>query len=154
MTDSQMVRDLLHRLQAATPEERDLAAAELGDLFEADYLKQREFVKAIPLLMQAAFKELDPDAKESMFNALSSAAMDDNAKLVTWEPIAEHIKELAPNCLEHALVILSFTGDRKYRPVIEPFLRHPNQDVQRDAREALHLLDSWQTKRRTGTGTR
>jgi HEAT repeat protein len=151
MAGGKIVRELLSRLQAVDPQERDLAAAELGDLFEADYLKRQEFEKAVPIIMQAALAESDPDAKESLFDALSSAATLENAAFVNWEPIAAHIKELTPDCLEHALVILSFTGDVKYRPVIEPFLRHPSKDIRQDARDALRMLSASEAKHRTGT---
>jgi hypothetical protein len=154
MAGSRIVRDLLKRMHAADPRERDLAAAELGDLFEADYLQERDFVMAIPKLIQAALAESDPVAKESMFDALSSAATLEKAGLVTWEPIAAHIEELAPDCLEHALVILGFTGDVKYRPVIKPFLRHPDKYIQEEAREALLMLSYSKAGHGKGTGIR
>jgi hypothetical protein len=154
MASSHGIHKLLSRVSATDPRVRDLAAAEIADLLEADQLDEKEFKNAVPALIQAALSEQDPETKESLFNALSEAATATRTWPIDWGPIATSLTELKPDCLEHALVILSFSGDVKYRPVIEPFLRHPNKHVRQDARDALRMLDASKAGHRTGTGIR
>jgi HEAT repeat protein len=134
------IHELLSRVHAADPRTRDLAAAEIADLLEADQLGEKEFKEAIPELIQAAFAERDPDAKESLFNALSAAATATKTWPVDWDSIAERLTELGPDCLDHALVILGFSGDKKYSAQIKPFLSHSDKDVRDEAVEALKMI--------------
>jgi hypothetical protein len=134
------IHELLPGVHAADPRTRDLAAAEIADLLEAGQVGEKEFNSAVPTLIQAALVERDPDAKESLFNALSAAATATRTWPVDWTPIAASLADLEPDCLDHALVILGFSGDRTYRHQIEPFLKHANKAVRSEAMEALRML--------------
>ncbi len=134
------MKDFLARLHAADSRARDVAAAEIGDLLEADQLGEKDFKSAVRVLMKAALAERDPEAKESMFNALSAAATSTRSWPMNWDPIVAALPNLAPDCLEHALVIVGFSGDAKYRPRIDPFLNHPDSDVRQEALDALQML--------------
>jgi len=74
MRDSKGTRELIAKLKSGDPASRELAASELADLAEADQLRGEEYQVAVRALIDAALAEKDAVVKESMFNALSSAA--------------------------------------------------------------------------------
>jgi HEAT repeat protein len=140
MNQSLRLDGLLTRLQSEDPSARDLAAAEIGDLFEYDQLDEREFKKAVHTLIPLALTDKNANARESMFNALSEAAEATGSWRVDWQPIAAELHSLTPDCVEHALVILGFSGEARYRATIRPFLRHADERFQTAADDALKML--------------
>jgi hypothetical protein len=141
MSDKIVIGKLLVQLKSDNPHTRDIAAAELTDLIEADYLNKREFKQVVQTLLQSALTETDWSAQESMFNALSSASEAPAAETVNWDPIASSLDRLNPACLEHAFVILGFSGNPKYRTKIKHYLTHPDETIRLQASEALEELN-------------
>jgi hypothetical protein len=149
MKTTSRLNDLLARLKSEQASVRDLAAAEIGDLFEYDQLDEREFKKAVHTLVPLALAETDPNAKESMFNALSEAGTATRRWPIDWHPLALQMASLTPDCLIHVLVILGFSGETAYRAMIEPFLRHPDETVRTETQETLKMLAPTTAKSRT-----
>jgi hypothetical protein len=142
MLGTKRLDELVARLKSGSPASRDLAASEIADCLEADQLQEKELKTAVRSLIDAALAEKDPVVKESMFNALSSA----EASRINWDPIAASLKDLDATCLEHALVILGFSGNQRYRPAVERYLRNPDETIRVTASEALALLDAGQKR--------
>ncbi len=140
MSDRKRASALVAGLQSKDARARDLAAARLGDWLETGSPDARQLRAAAEALLAGALAEPDAIAKESMFNALSSAAASPKARGIDWSPLAEALGTLAPDELEHALVVLGFSGDARYRPRVAPFLRHPDADVRAGAADALRVL--------------
>lgn len=141
MSGRKELSGLLARLRSDDAHSRDLAAAYLGDWLETNPSDGRKFQSVVHALIQAALAESDPVAKESMFNTLSTAAVAPNAREIDWQPLVASLNELTSDCLEHALVILGFSGKSEYRTQVEPFRRHSEEDVRQAAIEALQMLD-------------
>src|SRR5205823_2354491 len=131
---------VLAKLSLPRPASRDRAAAEIADLLDADALDGAQVETAARSLMEAALREAEPAARESMFNALSSASMAPSGDRVNWDPVASSLDGLRDGCLEHALVILGFSRNAQYRPKIEQYLRHKDETIRTTAAEALTVL--------------
>ena len=142
MTVSQEIDKRLARLKSADPKTRDLAAAEIGDYLEADRLSPPCLQRAVHTLMTFAFRESDETARESIFNALSIASECSDTSGIDWGPIAARLDELPVDCLEHALVILGFSGNPKYRTKIRSFLSHPDESIRATAADSMAMLAS------------
>ena len=134
------LKKLLNGLRSQTVAERDLAAAELGDFLEADYVGDGDFPTTIHALLKGALAEKDETAKESMFNALSIAAALPRAVHWDWSPVVAALPNLAPDCLEHALYLLGYSGNGAYRRFVEPYRTHRDADVRTAAKEPLRLF--------------
>jgi hypothetical protein len=136
------LKKLLGGLRSKTAAGRDLAAAELGDYLGADYIGDGDFPTSMHALLTAALAEKNETAKESMFNALSIAAELPRAAHWDWSPIVAELPNLAPDCLEHALYLLGYSGNVAYRPFVEPYRTHRDADVRTAAKEALRMLSA------------
>jgi HEAT repeat protein len=140
MSRSSLLEELQDRLQSGDAHVRDLAAAELTDHLEAHQFNGTDEARLIRLLIKAALAESNPATRESIFNALSSAALEYPTARVDWDPIADHLDDLDQDCLEHAFVIFGAVGNPKFIPAVERFLQHPDPRVREDAIDALTNL--------------
>lgn len=131
--------DLLH---SDDPHVRDLAAAEIADYLQADLVPSVSLGKISRTLLAAALTETDETSRESLFNALSTAAEVSDTSDFDWAPLAERLDDLSVDCLEHALVILGFSGNRRYRAQVEKYLSHPFEGIRAAAADALAMLDA------------
>ena len=137
MSNPNRIFTILSELRSNVALVRDQAASEAADYFEAGQLSENQYRTLVYELLTIAASEADRDAKDSIFNALSSASMSAMAQAINWDPIALVVDDLDVNCLEHALVILGFSRQSKYRKTIERFVRHPDRDIGVAATEAL-----------------
>jgi hypothetical protein len=142
------LRKLVTRLANEDPQVRDLAASEIGDLLEADVVHPPEFRWLMPILIDRAVAEKDLTVKESLLFALASASAEKLSGNVNLDPIAADIHQFDVACLDHALDILGFSGNARYRKVIKAFLTHPDESVRRAATDALEVLDAIGRQRR------
>src|SRR5262249_14962287 len=108
---------------------------------EGKQFTPEELQTIVPALMEAADGETDAVARESIFNALSSASMAYPGAEIDWSPIADSLAGLTPDCLEHALLALGFSGHSIYRARIEPYLNPPKKTIRETAAEALSPLE-------------
>jgi hypothetical protein len=134
------LKKLLDGLRSGAAAERDLAAAELGDFLEADSIGDGDFLTTMHALLKGALAEKDATAKESMFNSLSLAAVSPRAVHWDWSPVVAELPNLPPDCLEHALYLLAYSGNVAYRQFVEPYRTHRDADVRTAAEEALRML--------------
>lgn len=140
-TTSQEIGTRLPLLKSDNAETRNLAAAEIGDYLEADHLDKDSLAVVLRPLMAFALAETDEAVKETLFRALSTAAEVGDVPGIDWSPIAARLDELPADCLEHALGLLGFSGNPKYRNEIKRFSNHPDEDVRRTAADALAVLE-------------
>ena len=137
MSNPNRIFAILSELRSDVATVRDQAASEAADYFEAGQLSENQYRTLVHELLKVAADESNRVAKESIFNALSSASMSGMAQAINWDPIANRMDELDLNCLEHALVILGFSKRAKYRKTIERFVQHSDRDISTAATEAL-----------------
>jgi hypothetical protein len=137
---------MLARFGSLDAHERDLAAAELTDLIQTNYLTKAELKRVAKRLLQSASTECDPSAKESAFNGLSEASMVGGSQAVDAAAVAQMIDDLPTDCLEHALVILGFSGEPKYQSKVRAYMTHGDEDIRETARASLAQIEHEEKK--------
>lgn len=78
----------------------------------------------------------DQGAGESALNSISEAFDHYRLPLTLAEPLAAAMPTMERQLLVHTLYILGATHDPQGRPLIEPFLNHPDPEVREEARFA------------------
>ncbi|WP_369258831.1 HEAT repeat domain-containing protein [Streptomyces sp. R35] len=88
--------------------------------------------------VEPAFQGIEPETKvrESALNSISEDFNHHRLPLDLGEPLATAMPTMEHELLEYALYVLGATHDRRARPLIEPFLHHPDPRVREDARLA------------------
>jgi hypothetical protein len=136
------IDDRLARLDSSDARERDLAAAELGDILEADVLTLPQLKKAVRKLLAVAGRETDAATRESIYHALGEADRTKGADRLNWDPVAEAVDTLPLDCLEYALSLLGFSGKAEYEAKVRRFVTHPDEGVRDTALDSLAQIEA------------
>lgn len=133
------MKDMFTALDALTdrdPNRRDLAAAVLGDLLRGAALDTDTACLVVGRLVSLAVTEPETKVRESALNSISEAFNHHRLPLDLVEPLVTAMPTMEHELLEYALYVLGATHDPRARPLIEPFLHHPDPQVREDARLA------------------
>lgn len=133
------MKDIFAALDALTDRDlnrRDVAAAVLGDLLRGTALDTDTACLVVGRLVSLAVNEPETKVRESALNSISEAFNHHRLPLDLVEPLATAMPTMEHELLEYALYVLGATHDPRARPLIEPFLHHPDPRVREDARLA------------------
>ncbi|MCX4825544.1 hypothetical protein OG883_37985 [Streptomyces sp. NBC_01142] len=120
--------------------QRDFCADDLGDLLDSAYLSQADAERVVGWLVERAVSDVDYAVRESALHAVSNAGVRYKLPYSSVEPLAAGIDAFEPLLLEYVLFSLSATHDPAARPIIEPFLGHPDAAVREEAALAMAEL--------------
>ncbi|MBB4987380.1 hypothetical protein [Streptomyces nymphaeiformis] len=137
------MNDMFAALEALTdrdPEHRDVAADVLGDLLRAAALDADSARLVVGRLVSVAVNEPVTKVRESALNSTSEAFDHYRLPLALVEPLTAAMPTMERQLLVHTLYILGATHDPQARPLIEPFLHHPDPEVREEARLAAAEL--------------
>ncbi|WP_208036962.1 hypothetical protein [Streptomyces cyanogenus] len=126
----------LDELTDRDPNRRDVAAAVLGDLLRGTALDTDTACLVVGRLVSLAVNEPETKVRESALNSISEAFNHHRLPLHLVELLATAMPTMEHELLEYALYVLGATHDPRARPLIEPFLHHPDPQVREDARLA------------------
>jgi len=118
------------------PDQRDVAAAVLGDLLRGTALDADTARLVVGRLVRLAINDLVTKVRESALNSISEAFNYHSLPLDLVEPLAPAMQTMAGELLAHTVYIFGATHDPRSWPLIEPFLHHPDADVREEARRA------------------
>ncbi|WP_236056032.1 MULTISPECIES: hypothetical protein [Streptomyces] len=126
----------LETLTDRDPDQRDIAAAVLGDLLRGTALDADSARRVVGCLISLAINEPVTKVRESALNSISEAFSYHSLPLDLVEPLAPALPTMTGELLAHAVYIFGATRDPQARPLIESFLHHPDADVREEARRA------------------
>jgi hypothetical protein len=99
-------------------------------------------IQGITLVIQAACIEKDKKLRDAILTLIASAiTYNDIVEDLNWDPIVDHLSNFNEYDLNYIIDFLGSSRKKKYRPLIETYLQHPNKDVVRFTREALQEMD-------------
>jgi HEAT repeat protein len=133
------MKDMFSAMEALTSrdaDQRDVAAAELGDLLRGNALDADAVRLVVGRLVSLVVNEPVAKVRESALNSISEAFDLHSLPLDVVEPLTAAMPTMVRELLEHALYILGATHAQQARPLIESFLHHPDPAVREEARRA------------------
>ncbi|PGH45901.1 hypothetical protein COO58_16880 [Micromonospora sp. WMMA1996] len=84
--------------------------------------------------------EADERVRESALNACADAATAYMLPLALFRPLTPLLPNLSAELTGYVLLILGLTHDPAARPIITPYLNHPEASVRLEASDALTEL--------------
>ncbi|MFF9373821.1 hypothetical protein ACF1BB_04615 [Streptomyces griseoluteus] len=126
----------LEALTDRDPNRRDVAAEVLGDLLRGTALDADSTRLVVGRLVSLAVNEPVTKVRESALNSISEAFNHHSLPLSLVQPLAAAMPMMEPELLAHAIYIFGATYDPQARPLIEPFLNHPDTDMREEAERA------------------
>ncbi|WP_433389168.1 HEAT repeat domain-containing protein [Micromonospora sp. KLBMP9576] len=137
-------RDALTRalalLSEPDPRVREHGAAEVGDCFRRYAGNQDNTEVAVTRLVALTVAETDERMRSSALSACADAATAYVLPLALFEPLMPLLPDLSAELTEYVLLILGLTHDPAARPIITPYLNHPEASVRLEASDALTEL--------------
>ncbi|MFF2619478.1 hypothetical protein [Kitasatospora sp. NPDC058046] len=133
------MNDVFEALKALTdrdPGRRDVAADVLGDLLRGAALDADSARLVVEHLVSMAVNEPVTKVRESALNSISEAFDHYRVPPALVEPLAAAMPTMERQLLVHTLYILGATHALQARPLIEPYLPHPDPEVREEARLA------------------
>lgn len=137
------MNDMFEALEALTdrdPDRRDVAADVLGELLRGAALDVDSARLVVGRLVSVAVNEPVTKVRESALNSTSEAFDRYRLPLALVEPLTAAMPTMERQLLVHTLYIFGATRDPQARPLIEPFLQHPDPEVREEARLAAAEL--------------
>ncbi|NUT96200.1 MAG: hypothetical protein HOY78_29655 [Saccharothrix sp.] len=121
-------------LGSAEPRDREVAAAELGDLLRGGGLDAATTERAVARLVEVAVEDSDRDVVEEALHAIGEVH---EVPLRLVLPLTRRMPGWDEHLLDHALAILACTHDPAAKALVEAYADHPHPGVRRSAAEAL-----------------
>ncbi|WP_317448066.1 HEAT repeat domain-containing protein [Streptomyces collinus] len=126
----------LEALTDRDPNRRDVAAELLGDLLRGIALNADSTRLVVGRLVSLAVNEPVTKVRESALNSISEAFNHHSLPLSLVQTLAAAMPTMEPEVLAHAIYIFGATHDPQARPLIEPFVNHPDTDVREEVERA------------------
>lgn len=119
----------------------------LSDVFEFDkWLKEKDIVEGVKILLFCALREKDQDVKKAFFRTIHNAVVyhqkEDIGKRVNWDGLIDSLSTLNKCQLEYALNILSLSGQGRYVPMLEEYAQHIDPEIGERAGSAIREIKS------------
>ncbi|TBL71231.1 hypothetical protein [Paenibacillus thalictri] len=126
---------------------------EIADILEYGKVNKEMVKVLIYEMMEHARREQDGAIKESLFNAMSLAAVHQNiGEDIEWDPLLNDLETVNVTYLEDIILCLGFSRKAKYLSVIKTYLSHPKQQIVQCAEEAIEEINYKMNKVNTQKG--
>jgi hypothetical protein len=103
---------------------------------------QEELIQGITFIVHAACAEKDMHMRDSMLTLIASAiTYNDIVEDLNWNPLVNNLSNFNESDLNYIVDFLDSSRKKKYRPLLETYLQHPNKDVVRFTKGALQDMD-------------
>ncbi|WP_157779061.1 HEAT repeat domain-containing protein [Micromonospora sp. WMMA2032] len=141
-TGREALRRALALLTDLDPRVREHGADEVGDCLRRCAGDQDDTEVATARLVALTVAETDERVRESALNACAHAATTYVIPLAVFQPLAPLLPNLSAELTGYVLLILGLTHDPAARPIITPYLNHPEASVRLEASDALTELSA------------
>ncbi|MBM7436865.1 hypothetical protein [Streptomyces sp. HB132] len=129
--------DVIEALTDHDPRRRDLAAETLDDVLRGSALDTDTARLLVGHLVRLAVEDPVTGVRESALNAIGGALRHHRLPFGLVGPLGPAMRTMTPELLLHSLFVLGATHDERARPLLEPFLRHPDPEVRAETRLAM-----------------
>jgi hypothetical protein len=136
-----IIQQLLKELETGQQDVKLSCLLGIGDYLEHPYPHEEGFVEVVQQLIVLLTKEKDPKVRRQFVRNIEKAYMYNiSLETISFEPLISILDSADPFFIRCILYLLSMTYNRKYIPLIEKYLGHPDEEVRK---EAQYILDTW-----------
>jgi hypothetical protein len=136
-----IIQQILKELETGQQDEKLSCLLDIGDYLEHPYPHEEGYVETVQQLVILLSKENDPEVRKGLVRNIERAYMYKiNLEQISFEPLIHILYSADAFLIRSVLYLLSMTYNRKYIPLIEKYLGHPDEEVRK---EAQYILDTW-----------
>ncbi|MGG4552397.1 hypothetical protein [Paenibacillus humicus] len=137
-----LVEKLNNIFTLGTELEQENEISEIGDIFEYSSVEKDEAIEVVNSMLSLAVQDIGSSVRESLLNAVNNALVYQNVGTeVSFDILLPYLSDFSETHLSYVLSFLGFSGDQKYRPLLEKHLIYNNEEIKEAAQEALCEID-------------
>lgn len=122
--------------------EQEAKIGEIGDILEYGSIEKNEIIEAVNLMLSYVVQDMGSSVKENLLNAVNNALVYQNVGTeVSFDILLPYLSDFSEEHLAYVLSFLGFSGKQEYRPVLEKYLIHKDDEIKDAAQEALCEID-------------
>ncbi|WP_322925073.1 hypothetical protein [Paenibacillus campi] len=123
--------------------EREHAIGEIGDIFEFGDVEKEEVIEVVNSMLTFITQDISDSLKESILNAINNALVYKNVGVeISFDMLIPYLTDLNKAHLSYVLTFFGFSGDAKYKPLLEKYSICNDAEIREAAQEALYEIDS------------
>lgn len=134
------VYDILNGIEYGSFESKMSCLNQLDDLVEFKQLSIDDLEECATKLVDIVLYETDPQLTRQVFRAIENIFLANASINVSLESLIELFTE-DETILANTLILIPFTGQKKYIELVKTYLNHSNELVSKNANYALKYLD-------------
>lgn len=136
-----VIQHLLKEMETGEPDMKPGYLLDIGDYIEHPYPHEDSYPETVQQLVILLSKETEPEVRRQLVKVIERAySYPVSLSGINFEPLISKLETADPILIQSVLYLLSLTYDRKYIPVIERYINHPQEEVKQ---EALYILANW-----------
>ena len=136
-----IIQQLLQEVETGQQDTKLSHLTDIGDYIEHPYPYEDGYAEVVQQLIVLLSKETNHEVRKLLVRNIERAYLYRiNLSGINFEPLTGILDSADAYFIRCVLYLLSMTYNRKYIPIIEKYLKHPDEEV---AKEAQYILDTW-----------
>ena len=136
-----VIQQLLKQVETGGQEEKLSCLLGIGDYLEHPHPHEDGYIETVQQLINLLNRENDAQVRKLFFRNISIAYMYSiDLSEVTFDPLINGLDKKDPVFISNVLYLLSMTYKAKYKEVISKYISHPDEQVKKEALDALTYL--------------
>lgn len=133
-----LVEKLNNIFTLETELEQENEISQIGDIFEYSSFEKDEVVEVVNAMLSLVVQDIGSSVRENLLNAVNNALVYQNVGTeVSFDILLPCLSDFSEAHLSYVLTFFGFSGNQKYRPLLEKYLIYDNEEVKEAAQEAL-----------------
>jgi hypothetical protein len=136
-----VIQQILKKLETGPKDIKLSCLPDMYDYLDHPYPHEDGYVETVQQLIVLLSRENDPEVRKLYVKNIEKAYMYNiSLEAISFEPLINILDSADVFLIRSVLYLLSMTYNRKYIPLIETYLDHPDEEVRK---EAKYVLDTW-----------
>ena len=136
-----IIQQLLKEVETGQQDTKLSCLTDIGDYIVHPYPHEDGYAEVVQQLIVLLSKETNHEVRKLLVRNIERAYLYRiNLSGINFEPLTSILDSADAYFICCVLYLLSMTYNRKYIPIVEQYLDHPDEEVRK---EAQYILDTW-----------
>ena len=136
-----IIQQLLKEVETGQQDTKLSCLTDIGDYIVHPYPHEDGYAEVVQQLIVLLSKETNHEVRKLLVRNIERAYLYRiNLSGINFEPLTSILDSADAYFIRCVLYLLSMTYNRKYIPIVEQYLDHPDEEVRK---EAHYILNTW-----------
>jgi len=136
-----LIQQLLKEVETGQQDMKLSHLLDIGDYIEHPWPHEEGYLEVVRQLIVLLSKENDHEVRKLLVRNIEKTYMYNiDLTEINFEPLTSILDSADTYFINAVLYLLSMTCNRKYIPIVEKYLNHPDEKLRK---EVQYILDTW-----------